>query len=143
MEKYDLLKFAWPGLKWSDVLLETDHALERVGILACQLGDSGENFVRSLRLPADFNREIIGACKVSQEKLSPVTALSPVKKRILQLVYPQLPAGALEPCVVHGKELKEMGLAGRHIAAALTRVRKAQWEGKVKNKKDALKLLRA
>ncbi|MCQ2411167.1 MAG: hypothetical protein MJ053_06900 [Elusimicrobiaceae bacterium] len=142
MEKYDLLKFAWPGLAWSDALLRTGSVLERVGILACQLGESGEEFVRSLHLPAEFNHEVIGAWKVSQEKLCPLAALSAAKKQILQTVFTHLPSAALEPCVMSGKELKEMGLAGRHISATLTRVRQAQWEGRIKTKAEALKLLK-
>ena len=141
MEKYDLLKFAWPGLCWNSNLLRVNNSVERVGVLACQLGESGEDFVRSLRLHAPDAHEIIGAWKVAQEKLSPLAPLSDLKKTILQAVCEPLPAGALEPCVIGGRELKETGWAGRHISAALTRVRQAQWEGRVRNKSDALKLL--
>ncbi|MBR4355418.1 MAG: CCA tRNA nucleotidyltransferase [Elusimicrobiaceae bacterium] len=142
MQKYDLLKFAWPGLSWDEALLKTDSVLERLGILACRLEESGEEFVRSLRLPTHFTQEILGSWKISQEKLSPLSSLSLTKQRILQAVYPTLPTSALEPCVIQGKELKDKGFAGRHIAAALTQVRRAQWEGKVKSKQEALKLLK-
>ena len=142
MEKYDLLKFAWPGLTWDEALLNTDCVQERIGILACRLGESGEEFVRSLRLPSEFNHEINDAWKVAQEKLCPLGPLSAVKKRILQAVFPRLPAGALEPCFITGRELKEMGLAGRHISSKLTGLRQAQWEGRIKNKPDALKWLK-
>lgn len=142
MEKYDLLKFAWPGLAWDETLLKTDSVLERVGILACKLGESGGEFVRSLRLPADFNHEILGAWKVSQEKMSPLVPLSLAKKNILQAVFPKLAFGALEPCFVTGKELKELGLAGRHISARLTALRQAQWEGTIKTRQEAIKQLK-
>ena len=142
MDKYDLLKFAWPGIMWSPALLRTDSVVERLGILACQLQDSGEEFIRSLRVPADFTHEILGAWKVNQEKQSPLGPLSLTKKRILQAVSAHLPPEALEPCVLTGRELKDIGLAGRHISSALTRVRQAQWEGRVKNKSDALKLVK-
>ncbi len=142
MEKYDLLKFAWPGLTWQENLLSTDSAAERIGMLACQLKESGEEFVRSLRLPGEWTHEVIGAWKVAQEKMSPLAPLSGTKQRILKAVYPHLPDNALEPCVVQGRDLKETGLAGRHISAALTRVRKAQWDGQIKTKPDALKLLK-
>lgn len=142
MEKYDLLKFAWPGMTWHPAVLQTDSVMERLGILTCQLQDSGEEFVRSLRLPVEFTHEILGAWKVGQEQLCPLAALSPTKKRILQAVMPQLPPDALDPCVLTGRELKEMGLAGRHISSVLTQVRQAQWQGRIKNKSDALKLLK-
>lgn len=142
MEKYDLLKFAWPGLKWDEALLGTDSVLERVGILACRLGDSGAEFIRSLHLPAEFNHETLGAWKVAQEKLSPLAPLSAVKKRILQHIFARLPVNALEPCFMTGKELKEGGLSGRHISAELTRLRRAQWEGRIKSRQEALKQLK-
>ena len=142
MEKYDLLKFAWPGLKWHPALLNTKSVMERVGILACKLEESGENFVRSLRLPTGYNHEIVGAWKVSQEKMSPITALSPAKKHILHAVYPHLSESALEPCVIQGGDLKDAGFAGRHISAALMRVRKAQWDGALHTKPEAFRLLK-
>lgn len=142
MEKYDLLKFAWPGLKWQENLLNTDSVVERIGLLACQLESSGEDFVRSLHLPSEWTHEIVGAWKVAQEKLSPLAVLSDTKKHILKLALPHLPPMALEPCVVQGRDLKDMGLAGRHISAVLTRVRKAQWEGGISSRADALKLIK-
>lgn len=142
MEKYDLLKFAWPGISWSPALLRTDSVVERLGILTCELKDSGEEFVRSLRLPTQSAHEILGAWKVSQEKLSPLSPLTLTKKRILQAVSSHLPPGALEPCVLSGRDLKDIGMVGRHISSALTRVRQAQWEGRIKSKSDALKLLK-
>ena len=141
MEKYDLLKFAWPGLCWNDNLLQVNTPAQRVGVLAGQLGESGEEFIRSLHLPSADAHEIIGAWKVTQEKLSPLAGLSDIKKQIIRAVFGQLPPAALEPCVISGRELKDTGLAGRHISDALVRVRQAQWEGRVRNKPEALKLL--
>ncbi len=141
MDKYDLLKFAWPGLTWHESLLKTKNAMERVGILACLLGASGEEFVRSLRLPAASAHEILGAWKVYQEKMSPLAPLSDMKKNILRAVLPGLPASALEPCVVRGQDLKEKGLSGRKISTTLEEIRRAQWQGKIKNKEDALATL--
>ena len=141
MEKYDLLKFAWPGLKWHECVLTTNNVMERVGILTCQLGESGEDFVKSLHLPTSFSSEILGAWKVFQEQLSPLAPLSVTKKRILQAVLADTPPSALEPCVMQGRDLKELGLAGRHIASTLLRIRKAQWEGQVKTKQAAQRLV--
>ena len=137
MEKYDLLKFAWPGLKWSDALLRTQDVYVRVGILACLLGDSGSEFVRSLHLPAEQNHEILSAWKVWDEQLSPLTALTPFRKEILQCVNPKLPPQALEPCVLQGRTLKEMGLSGRKISAALEKIRRGQWGGKIHTEAEA------
>lgn len=141
MEKYDLLKFAWPGLKWNPALLRTSDAMQRVGILACLLGASGGDFVRSLHLPAQQSHEILGAWKVWEEQMSPISSLSEYKKEILRAVCPGLAPQALEPCVVRGQELKEMGLSGRKISLALEKIRKAQWQGKIHTAQDALRLV--
>ena len=65
-----------------------------------------------------------------------------MQQEILKAVLPGLPAGALEPCFLKGREVKEMGLMGRRISGALDRVRRAQWEGTVKNHDDAVALLK-
>lgn len=140
MEKYDLLKFAWPNLAWNKALLKADNVTARVGVLACLLGGSGEEFVRSLHLPGESTQEIMGAWKVAQEQMCPQQTLSPLKKQILQAVFPNLPPCALMPCVVRGQDLKDKGLSGRKISAALNRVRKAQWEGKIDQPEQALAL---
>ena len=113
----------------------------RVGILACLLGASGGDFVRSLRLPAGQSHEILGAWKVWEEQMSPLTTLTPFKKQILQAVCPQLSAHALEPCLVHGQALKERGLTGRKISLALEKIRRAQWKGKIHTEQEALSLI--
>ena len=141
MDKYDLLKFAWPGLKWNAALLRTQNAAERVGVLACLLGESGGNFVRSLRMPTQQNHEILGAWKVWEEQMSPLSTLTDFKKNILKAVCPTLPELALEPCLVRGQDLKARGFTGRKISLALEKIRRAQWKGEVKTVQDAEKLL--
>lgn len=143
MEKYDMLKFAWQGLHWNDALLYTSDIQERTAILVCLLGSSGENFLRTLHLPKEFAQEILGAWKITQEKMCPVAALSPLQQEVLKAVMPGLPPAALEPCFIRGRELKDLGLAGRKISGALDRVRKAQWDGEIKTREEALAFLKA
>lgn len=142
MEKYDLLKFAWPGLHWHDSLLRTQDVAERTGILVCMLGTSGEDFLRSLRLPKEFGQEIHGAWTILEEQMSPLLPVSPLQAEIIKAVCPNLPSAALEPCFIRGRELKEMGFAGRKISLAHERVRRAQWEGKVTNREEAAAFLK-
>ncbi len=141
MEKYDMLKFAWPGLRWHDELLQADTVQKRIGVLVCLLGASGEDFLRTLHLPKDLTASIEGAWKVSQEQLSPLAALSDFQKDILHIVLPGLPPLALEPCLLRGRDLKDAGLCGRRISGALDRVRKAQWKGEIHTREEALALL--
>ena len=142
MEKYDMLKFAWPGVQWNEALLKTTDPLVRVGILVCLLGASGEDFLRTLHLPKEPAQAILGAWKIAQEQMCPLAALLPLQREILQAVLPSLPEAALEPCFVRGGELKDLGLAGRRISGALDRVRKAQFAGKIKNREEALEFLK-
>ena len=142
MEKYDLLKFAWPGLKWDAALLRTEDAMQRVGILACLLGASGGDFVRSLHLPTHQSHDILGAWKVWEEQMSPLTPLSPFKKQILRAVCPELPPQALEVCYVRGQDLKEKGFYGRKISQALEKIRRAQWQGKITTEQAAWALVK-
>ena len=142
MKKYDMLKFAWPGVQWNEALLKTTDPLVRVGILVCLLGASGEDFLRTLHLPKEPAQAILGAWKIAQEQMCPLAAPLPLQREILQAVLPSLPEAALEPCFVRGGELKDLGLAGRRISGALDRVRKAQFTGKIKNREEALEFLK-
>ena len=141
MEKYDMLKFAWPGLRWNDALDRVSTPAERMGILACLLGPSGEDFIRTLHLPKDKAQEIVAAWKIAQEQMSPLGPLSEMQKTVLKTVFPKLPLQALEPCFVRGGELKNLGLAGRKMSGALGRVRKAQWNGEIKSREEAVAFL--
>lgn len=142
MEKYDLLKFAYPGLAWNEALQRVQGISERIGVMICSLGERGEDFLRSLHLPKEFSQEILGAWRMTQEKQSPTGILSPLQKEILTAVIPGLPPAALEPCFIKGRELKEHGLAGKRISGALAKICKAQWEGRITNREEALAMLK-
>ena len=139
--QYDLLKFAWPSLKWTDALEKVHTANERLGVLVCSLQENGEGFLDSLRLPHELSQEIRAAWKVEQERLSPLTKLTDFQRRILSVTLPDLPPQALDQCVLRGQDLKDLGVYGRNIAAMLIEVRRAQWAGKISTRQEALDLL--
>ena len=141
MREYDLLKFAYPGLTWQDALAQTQDADLRLGILVLSLGDSGANFLRSLRVSKTTTQEILGAWRVWQEAQSPLHRLTDFQKKLLHLYCPALPQLALETCLLCGNDLRELGVCGRHISDSLGRVRSAQWNGKIATREGALKLL--
>ena len=141
MRQYDLLKFAYPGLAWHDALAQTQDAGLRLGILVLSLGDSGANFLRSLRVSKNTAQEILGAWRVWQEAQSPLHRLTDFQKKLLHLYCPDLPQLALETCLLCGNDLRELGVCGRHISDSLGRVRSAQWSGKIATREGALKLL--
>lgn len=142
MQKYDLLKFAWPGLTWHEGIGKAKDYKERVGIMVCSVGASGSDFLDTLHLSRELNQEILGAWKVLQDKKSPLGSLTPLQQKIIKVIEPTLSKFSLEPSFLKGKDLKEEGIIGRHIATKLNLIRAAQWEGKIKNREGALKYLK-
>lgn len=141
MQEYDLLKFAYPGLAWHESLSRTEDVNMRIGLLVLFLGDSGANFLRSLRLSKNLSQEILGAWHVWQEALSPLRRMTDFQKQLLCTFNPALPKFALERCFVGGQDLRDLGLCGRHISGVLNQVRRAQWDGKITTREEALALV--
>lgn len=139
--QFDLLKFAWPSLRWHDGLEKLSTPEERLGLLTCSLGDIGAEFLHSMHPQRDLSTLITGAWKVEQERICPLARLADFQLRILRIFFPGLPPQALEPCVLKGQDLKDLGVYGRNIAQLLLKVRRAQWEGKISTREEALKLI--
>ena len=142
MQEYDLLKFAYPGIVWHESLLRTEDVGMRLGLLVLLLGDSGANFLHSLRINKHLAQEILGAWRVWQEALSPLHKLTDFQKELIYTFNPSLPVFALDSCFVGGQDLRDLGLCGRHISGVLKEVRRAQWLGKVTTREDALQIVR-
>ena len=141
LETYDLLKFAWPALRYHPALSQTKDVDLRLGILILSLGEKGDDFLRTLRIPKHLSHEIHMAWRLMQEKKAPLTSISAYQSTLIKYMCPDLPPSALAPCFIHGRELQSLGLLGRRISGALNRVRRAQWEGAVSNREDAVKLI--
>lgn len=139
--QYDLLKFAWPSLSWHEGLEKLTTQEERLGLLTCTLGNNGEGFLRSIHAHKEVSHAIKEAWKVEQERMSPLTRLTDFQQRILRAYFPTLSDMALEPCVLKGQDLKDLGIYGRNIAKLLINIRKAQWEGKIFTRQEALTLI--
>ncbi|MBQ3667512.1 MAG: CCA tRNA nucleotidyltransferase [Elusimicrobiaceae bacterium] len=139
--EFDLLKFAWPSLTWHAGLTKLSAPEERLGLLVCALGENGDEFLRSLHPSKELSRVIKEISRVAEEHLTPLIALSDFQRRVLNTFFPKLPPQALGPCVLRGQDLKDLGVYGRSISNLLVTVRKAQWEGKITTREEALKLL--
>lgn len=139
--QYDLLKFAWPSLAWHNGLEKLSCPEERLALLTCALGENGEEFLHSMHPSKELSALAKGTWRVEQERMAPLTRLTEPQLRVLRAFFPKLPPQALEPCVLKGQDLKDLGVYGRNISKLLITVRKAQWEGKVSTREQALQLI--
>lgn len=138
LEQYKLNDFIYPGLKWTDSLRRAKTMPQRLGILVCSMGKSGGVFLKSLRLPKELTQELNTAWNVCEAQRAPLGPLTDLQKTILQLVYPGLPASALEPCLIRGSDLKARGFLGSKISAALDYCCQLQWKGQISTPQEAL-----
>lgn len=141
MQEYDLLKFAYPGMAWQECLRMADDTDMRLGLLVLSLGESGANFLQSLRVDKHISQNILGAWHVWQDAQSPLHRLSEWQKKLIYTFSPSLPHLALDTCFVSGQDLRDLGVCGRHIADILKQVRSAQWNGKITTREEALKVV--
>ncbi len=141
LDYYRLLPFIWHGITFHSALLRTQDAYMRLGILVLSLGERGANFLHSLCLPASIFDDILGAWTVQESCLSPFLPLSPYQRTLLEIMHPKLPPIALEPCLLRGVNLKELGLSARRLSGASLKVRAAQFQGKIKTREEAIKLI--
>lgn len=141
LEKYNLAQFVYPGLKWHPAIAKGKDAPAKIGICACLLEESGEEFLQHLHLPKETVHELLGAWTVYRAQKSPVSLLSARQACVVRALCPHLKASALEPCFVKGRELREMGLNGKKISANIDRFCKLQWQGRITNREQALKYL--
>ena len=111
---------------------------QRLALLVCSLGGSGQEFLKSLRLPKELTQEIQVILDVYERRRSPLTVLTDFQKTVLKWLFPQLPPQALEPCVIRGNDLKNQGFTGSRISEALEYCCQLQWKGEIHTAQDAL-----
>lgn len=142
LERFELLPFVYPGLKWNEVLTKGKSVEAKLGQCACLLEASGPEYLISLHLPKELTHELLGAWTVVDEQKSPLAALTPLQESVVRAMCPGLKRTALEPCFVKGRDLREMGLNGRKISSAMDRFSKLQWSGRIASREQALSFLK-
>lgn len=143
MDSYGLSGFIYPGLKYTPKLLKAADLKEKIGVLALTLGDSGEMFLSSMSLPRGIKNEVKETLDCYLRKESPLKTLSVTQKNILRIMLPKSPEAAFEPCFVKGGELMGFGVTQKNISSVLKELRRLQWRGKIKNREEALKKIKA
>jgi tRNA nucleotidyltransferase/poly(A) polymerase len=129
MREYDLLRFIFPNLKWSQSISKSEDVFIRLGILACKT-KNGLEFLKSLNLERKVFLELKTAVEINKQKQSPINKISKDVKKIIFCCNPGLPKIALEPLRMTGNDLKKMGLKpGPKFSKILQKSAKLQWRG--------------
>lgn len=116
---------------------------ERLGLMALRMKPSaGAEFIRSLNLERPVAQAVLEALKVRRERASPRTPLDPLARRILEIHLTDFPKAALEPLVIDGEDLRDLGLQpGPAFKSLLLRAARAQWKGEFAGRAQALRWL--
>ncbi len=139
MDAYGLSKYITPQFKWDARLARARNLVERLGLISCIFAECRPEWVLEMQLRKEAAQEIIYACEVYAQKRAPLKKLTDSQKNIIHTLLPNLPAAALEPCLITGGEIGKMGFKGASISTLISRVQKLQWEGKIKTKEEAKK----
>ncbi|HAM35524.1 MAG TPA: hypothetical protein DEB40_01825 [Elusimicrobia bacterium] len=115
---------------------------ERLGFMALAMGKKGEEFLRSLPVERGLAQRILEALRAARRKASPRGRLPPESSRMLALAFPRLPKTALQPLFLSGDDLQAAGLEpGPEFRSLLDAAAKAQWQGRISSRGQALKWL--
>ncbi len=116
---------------------------ERLGAMALQLGPGGKDFLASLPIEKSLALLLRETLLVAAHRRAPRKKLAPLSRRLLKIVFPRLPRAALSPLVLDGKDLSVWGApSGREFGALLEDAAKAQWEGRIRSRAEAIRWLK-
>ena len=141
LEKYDITKSVYPGLKYPKTLAKAKDVAARLTLLALALGPKGDDFLKSLRLERGLYNECAALVDFCNNKQVLPKGLNAAQKKLIKLHAPKLPVAAMNPLIVTGGDLQTRGLKGPAISAALKKIAQAQFAGKIKTAKEALKFI--
>jgi tRNA nucleotidyltransferase (CCA-adding enzyme) len=139
LDKFKLNKFFGKNFKYTNDILKVKDSYERVGVLCCNMGKKGPNFLKSLNLKREIYVELKTAVEINSSKTASKTALIKSQKNILKAVNKNISPLALKPLLIRGADLKKLDIKPqKKYSLILNKIAKLQWQGKVKTKKQAL-----
>ena len=144
LKRWRALDAIQPGLRWSlRSFAETDPAI-RLGVLAGLQGEQSDSFLAGLHADRVLAQAIRRALGVVRDRRAPRMPLSDFERRVVRGLRPHLPESALQPLMAGGDDLKQLGLPpGASYARVLADLARAQWEGRVADRAQALLWLEA
>ena len=137
--KYGLTSFIFPGLKCPPAVSKISGVQARLALFALAQKENGEAFLKSLHLERPLFNFCAQICAFMQNKQALLKPLDKEQQKIIKLHAPKLPPTALCPLVITGGDLQKAGLRGPAISAALNKISRAQYAGKIKTKAQAVK----
>ena len=141
LDKYGISKYVYPNLKYPKTLAKVKALPARLTLIALALGPGGADFLKSLRLERGLYNECAAVVDFFNDKQALPKGLTAAQKKLIKLHAPKLPAAAMRPLLITGGELQKRGLKGPAISAALKKIAQAQFSGKIKTTKEALKFI--
>ncbi len=142
-DKYGLLDFVFKNLKYNAKLDIFKSVEEKLAWLTLLQGERGGDFASSLLLPKETTALCFELLKWRKAKSAPSRALSAQAVKIIKLYKPSIPPFKLRPLLLKAEDAVNLGFKGGAISGALKKLAKAQYQGKVKNKKAAVSFLKS
>ncbi len=142
-DKYGLLDFVFKNLKYNAKLDIFKSVEEKLAWLSLMQGERGADFAASLLLPKETTALCFELLKWRKAKSAPSRALSAQAVKIIKLYKPSIPPFKLRPLLLKAEDAVNLGFKGGAISGALKKLAKAQYQGKVKNKKAAVSFLKS
>lgn len=141
--KYNLLDFIFENLKYNAKLDIFKSVEEKLAWLAFLQGERGEAFASSLLLPKETTALCFEILKWREAKTAPAKALSKKAVKIIKLYNPAVKPFKLRPLFLKAENAVKLGFKGEAIGASLKKLGQAQYQGKIKNKREAVSFLKS
>ena len=136
-ENLGLLHFVFKGLKFNRKINLLKDYKNRIAFLALLQGKSGEDFISALQFDRQDCTLALELLKFYAAKAAPLKPLCAEKLKILKLFNPSLKTWQLRPVLLKAADIEPLGFKGPQIGIILKSLSKAQYKGKVKNRKAA------
>ncbi len=129
--------FSWPK-RWG-----AGEAV-RLAQIALEMEAEGAAFIKSFPFERAVAASALDAVDVAGRRASPRGELPPAAREALRLALPRLPACALEPLLIDGRDIQRLGIPpGKRYSELLEEASRLQWKGKLRSRRAALAWLKA
>jgi len=144
LKRYGVLSAFHPDFRFPKGTEKAQGAGVRLGVCAISMSPPrGEELLESLPLEHHLGAALKTALKAAVRRSTPREPLGETALAVLGASFPKAPKTAFGPSILRGEDLKDFGLKpGPRYADILDRALRAQWQGAIKSRKDALSWLK-